>query len=94
MTFEFSGELWYWKGPAPHYFLTVPPKHSLDIKAASRLVTYGWGMIPVRVQIGETTWKTSLFAKDGLYALPVRASVRKAEGLEEGDEVAVKFELQ
>ncbi|GGQ93612.1 DUF1905 domain-containing protein [Deinococcus ruber] len=94
MDFEFSGNLWYWKGPAPHYFLTVPAEQSLDIKVASRLVTYGWGMIPVQVQIGKTTWTTSLFAKDGLYALPVRANVRKAEGLEEGDEISVKFKLQ
>ena len=35
-----------------------------------------------------------MFAKDGLYALPVRLSVRKAEGLEEGDEVSVKFKVQ
>ena len=94
MDFEFSGRLWYWKGPAPHYFLTVPAEHSADIKAASSLLTYGWGMIPVQVQIGETTWKTAMFAKDGLYALPVRLSGRKAERLEEGDEIAVKVKLQ
>ena len=84
-TLEFSGPLWFWKGPAPHYFVTVPDEPSRDLKAASRLVTYGWGMIPVRVRVGQTEWKTSLFPKDGAYLLPVRASVRKAESLEEGD---------
>ena len=90
-TLEFSGPLWFWKGPAPHYFVTVPAEQCLDLKAASRLVTYGWGMIPVRVLVGETQWKTSLFPKDGAYLLPVKASVRKAEGLEEGDEVTVQM---
>ena len=88
---EFSGPLWYWKGPAPHYFVTVPAEQSLDLKAASRFVTYGWGMIPVRAVVGDTEWKTSLFPKDGAYILPVKASVRKAEGLEEGDEVTVQM---
>ena len=42
-------------------------------------MTYGWGVIPVHVQIGKTEWKTSLFPKDGLYIVPIKASVREAE---------------
>jgi Domain of unknown function (DUF1905) len=53
----------------------------------------GSGMIPVRAQIGETTWKTSLFPKNGQYIVPIRASVRKAETLVEGDDVTVSLEL-
>ena len=50
MKLEFSGPLWYWKGPAPWYFVTVPEERKChDLKTASRFVTYGWGMIPVRV---------------------------------------------
>jgi hypothetical protein len=45
------------------------------------------------VRIGKTTWTTSLFPKDGLYLVPIRASVRKAENLEEGDEVTVRLEI-
>jgi len=94
MRLEFSGDLWYWKGPAPHYFVTVPAEQCRDLHAVSRLVTYGWGMIPVGVQVGRTSWKTSLFPKDGLYLVPVRASVRAAEGLEEGDTVTVRLETR
>ena len=50
-------------------------------------------MIPVRAQIGETAWKTSLFPKNGQYIVPIRASVRKAETLDEGDDVTVRLEL-
>lgn len=93
MHIEFNGEIWFWRGPAPWYFVTVPPEQSDDLKAISGSVTYGWGMIPVRARIGKSVWPTSLFPKDGGYVLPVRASIRKAEGLEEGDFVAVRLEV-
>jgi Domain of unknown function (DUF1905) len=93
MSLEFSGEIWQWRGPAPWYFVTVPEEQSQVIKAVSKLVTYGWGVIPVRVQIGETMWKTSLFPKDEAYLVPIKASVRKAESLEEGQMVTVKLEV-
>jgi hypothetical protein len=48
-------------------------------------------MIPVTAQIGRTGWKTSLFPKDGLYVVPVKTSVRKAEGLDVGDLVTVRL---
>ncbi|GAA5532967.1 DUF1905 domain-containing protein [Deinococcus aluminii] len=94
MNLEFSGPLWYWRGPAPWYFVTVPAEPCRDLQAASKLVTYGWGMIPVRARIGKTGWKTSLFPKDGRYIVPVKASVRKAENLEEGEEVTVRLEVR
>lgn len=93
MACTFSGELWFWKGPAPWYFVTVPEAQSLDLKALSALLTYGWGMIPVQARIGTTGWKTSLFAKDGRYVVPVKASVRQAEGLTEGDTVTVELDV-
>ena len=94
MNIEFNGKIWFWKGPAPWFFVTVPEEHSLDLKAISGIVTYGWGVIPVHVRIGDTEWKTSLFPKDGLYLVPLRASVRKAENLAEGDMVHVRLEVQ
>jgi Domain of unknown function (DUF1905) len=93
MSLEFSGKIIYWKGPSPFYFVTIPAKISKDIKAVSKLVTYGWGVIPVGVQIGETEWETSLFPKDDRYLVPIKASVRKTEQLEEGDKVTVRLEV-
>ncbi|MGI8923282.1 MAG: DUF1905 domain-containing protein [Fimbriimonadales bacterium] len=93
MTIEISETIWHWKGPAPHYFVTVPEKESGVIKAMEKLVTYGWGMIPVTVRIGKTVWTTSLWPKDGLYIVPIKASVRKAEELDEGDKVAASLSI-
>jgi hypothetical protein len=54
-------------------------------------VTDGWGMIPVRARVGATEWETSLFPKDGLYVVPLKDAVRRAEGLDEGDTVTVRL---
>ena len=93
MSLEFSGEIWTWRGPAPYHFVTVPDEQCQNLKAASTFVTYGWGMIPVRAQIGGTTWKTSLFPKDGRYLVPIKDKVRRAETLAEGDTVTVRLEI-
>ena len=88
---EFSGELWFWRGPAPWHFVTVPDRESAELESAAALVTYGWGMIPVEARIGSTAWTTSLWPKDGRYIVPVKTWVRKAEGLELGDVVTVRL---
>lgn len=93
MRITFDGKIFYWRGPAPHYFVSVPEEQSLDLKAISGFVTYGWGMIPVRVQIGGSQWTTSLFPKDGRYLVPIRLNIRKAEDLEVDDEVTVQLEV-
>jgi hypothetical protein len=93
MNIEFTGTIWMWKGPAPWYFVTIPTEESRDIKSISSAVTYGWGVIPVHVSIGKTQWTTSLFPKDDLYLVPIKASVRKAEHLDEGSTVTIRLEI-
>jgi hypothetical protein len=94
MHIEFGGKIWFWQGPAPWFFVTIPEKESQDLKAISTMVTYGWGVIPVQVRIGKTEWRTSLFPKDGRYLVPIKASVRKAEDLAEGDNVTIHLEVR
>ena len=89
MRLNFSGEIWFWKGPSPFHFVTVPQDESAELHAVSALVTYGWGVIPVTAKIGKTSWETSLFPKDDGYLVPIRASIRKVERLELGDTVKV-----
>lgn len=91
MELTFSGEIWFWRGPSPFHFITVPPEGCADLEAAAKFVSYGWGMIPVTARIGQTTWQTSLYPKDGRYIVPVRTQVRKAEGLDLGDTVTIRL---
>jgi hypothetical protein len=80
--------------PAPHHFITVPDDVCVGLRAMSAVVSYGWGMIPVRVRIGASVWDTSLFPNDGRYVVPIKDVVRKAEGLAEGDTVAVQLAIR
>ncbi|GAB3175876.1 uncharacterized protein DUF1905 [Micromonospora palomenae] len=91
MELEFSGEVWFWKGPAPWHFVTVPDEECLELNATAASVSYGWGMVPVTARIGRTRWTTSLFPKDGRYVVPVKAGVRAAERLKVGDLVTVQL---
>lgn len=93
MNIEFTGNIWYWKGPSPFFFVTVPPAECDALRAVSTTVTYGWGMIPVHARIGKTKWTTSLFPKEGSYIVPLKVSVRKAEQLDEGDTVTIRLEI-
>ena len=84
-------ELFDCRGPATHYIYVVPEDPSAVIRAVSTAVTYGWGAIPVGVRLGDHAWTTSLFPKDGRYLVPIRKTVRLAEGLAEGDVVDVEL---
>jgi len=88
---EFSGEVWFWRGPSPYHFVTVPGPESDELRAASSLVTYGWGMIPAELRIGSTQWTSSLFPKNGGYVVPLKDRVRNAERITVGDVVTVRL---
>jgi len=91
LEFEFTGEMWPWRGPAPYHFISVPDDVATELHSLSPLLTYGWGVIPVSVRIGDTEFETSLFPRDGGYAVPIKDAVRNAEDLTDGD--AINLEL-
>ena len=94
MIIEFDGIVWYWRGPAPYYFVTVPLDPSEALKAISDEVTYGWGMIPVIARINETEWKTSLFPKNNQYIVPLKDRVREAETIKEDDTITIRLHVR
>jgi hypothetical protein len=103
-TYTTTAALWIWttdKAPASWHFLTLEGEVAEAIHALvlMRRLEFGhkrgWGSMKVRATIGDTSWETSIFpAKDlGGYLLPVKAVVRKAEGLVAGDNVTVTVAL-
>jgi len=94
MDLEFTGEIWFWRGPSPWHFVTVPEAASRDLETTAGPLSYGWGMIPVTARINETRWRTSLYPKDGRYIVPVKARVRTAEGLDIGDVVTISLTVE
>jgi hypothetical protein len=93
MEFEFESVVFEWRGPSPFYFVAVPDDVAAEIKLIAPTLTYGWGVIPATVTIGSTTVTTSLFPKDGGYLVPLKDSLRKPEGVSNGDSVAIDLSL-
>jgi hypothetical protein len=92
--FNFEATVIYWRGPSPFFYAPLPAKEAEEIRRIARLVTYGWGMIPVAASLNGVTFETALFAKDGTYLLPLKAAVRKACGVTAGDVIAVEMTVQ
>jgi Domain of unknown function (DUF1905) len=103
-TYTLYAPLWLWtsdKAPASWHFLTIDGEVAEAIHATAIMRRLegerrkGWGSIKVTATIGDTSWQTSIFpAKDvGGWMLPVKAAVRKAEGIVVGDVVAVTLAL-
>lgn len=93
MKYKFSEEMFNWRGPAPHYFVFLPVELSDEIKLLAQSFSYGWGAIAVEVKIGNSTWQTAIFPKDGRYLVPIKKAVRFAENLEVGQLVQIELEL-
>lgn len=94
MELAFSGRVVEWRGPAPYFFVPVPDEESADIREVAAVATYGWGVIPVEARIGQVTFETSLFPKDGGYLLPLKDAVRRPHGIGAGDDVTVEMSIR
>lgn len=92
MQLTLSGEVFHWRGPAPHHWVAVPDEDSDELAARPEL-SYGWGCIPAVVSVGRTRFETSLMPKDGRYLVPIKVAVRRAEGIELGDTIAVSVRI-
>ena len=93
MHLDVRGEVFFWRGPAPHHFVAVPEPARSSLHEVAPLVTYGWGMIPVTAVLGSTTWTTSLFPKDGGYLIPIKVAVQRAEQVDVGDRVSIRLRV-
>jgi hypothetical protein len=94
--YEFTAELWVWAArPRETWtFVSLPEEASAEIgELADAMPRAGFGAVRVQVTVGRTSWRTSVFpGGDGLYSLPVKAAVRRAERLEIGGPVDVEIE--
>jgi Domain of unknown function (DUF1905) len=93
MELEFTDAVFEWRGPAPYHFVSVPEDDAAVIQDVAAAVTYGWGMIPVAVTVGDTTMTTALWPKEGTYYVPLKDRLRDAEGIGLGDVVTVRLRI-
>jgi len=92
--FTFDSKVIYWRGPAPFFYAPLPADAAEEVRRVSKLVSYGWGVIPVEVTIGGVSFTTSLFPKDGTYLVPLKDAVRKPSGITAGDTVHIELTLK
>lgn len=98
---EHTGTLWRWTGGTngTWHFLTIDGEVGEALSATALMrrlegLSRGFGSLKVLATIGDSAFRTSVFpSKADGWMLPVKAAVRKAEDLAEGDEVTVVLEL-
>lgn len=78
------------------FFASVPKEETEDIQKHFGDLKRGWGSLSVNVTVGSTSWKTSIFPdkKSGEYLLPLKAEVRKKEGISENDMIKILLEIR
>lgn len=84
----------HWRGPSPFFFAIVPDEHVGRVRDAAREASYGWGAVPVEVEIGDVSFTTSLFPRDGGYLLPLKDKVRRAVDVALGDMLYVVMRVR
>lgn len=95
------GTLWRWSGGSggTWHFITIDGEAGEALSATALMrrlegLARGFGSLKVRATIGDSRFETSVFpSKSEGWMLPVKAAVRRAEGLEEGEEVEVLLEF-
>lgn len=96
MEYKLRSKVWMYPGAAAWYFVNVNKKVSREIKETFGESERGFGSIRVVVTVGHTSWKTSIFpdSKSGTYLLPIKADVRKKEGIREGMMLSYAIKIQ
>ena len=97
----FTAELWRWAARKESAdvdgwcFVTLPLDLADDVRERAG-EPRGFGSVRVRVQVGTTTWDTSVFpdAASGSFALPVKKAVRTAAGVTVGDLLTVTLSVR
>jgi hypothetical protein len=93
----FTAVVWLYPGTsAAWHFISLPPSAGAAVRALQEgKERRGWGAVRVKATVGKTSWSTSIFpdTKTNTYLLPLKASVRKREGIFVKDQVGIVLEV-
>lgn len=92
-TFRFDTKIIEWRGPAPFFYAPVPEEHVEELRRLAKVLSYGWGVVPVEAKIGGVSFTTSLFPKGETYLLPLKVDVRRRTNVTVGDTISVVMTL-
>ena len=89
----FTAESWASESVGSWAFVTLSSEADEEVRLAAGPPT-AFGSVRVEATVGSTTWRTSVFPdKVRGYVLPVKTAVRRAEGLDVGDDVEVSLRV-
>jgi len=89
--YQFTAKSWKYAGSGSWHFVSLPPEKAMEIRGFLKSEHEGWGRLPATAKIGTTEWKTAIWfdTKMSTYLLPLKAEVRKKEGVIAGGDVDV-----
>jgi hypothetical protein len=88
--------VWIYPGDAAWHFVTLERTLADKVREWEKgKPRRGWGAVRVAAKLGKSAWETSIFPvkQDGTYILPIKASVRKAEGVLAGDVFSIALTI-
>ncbi len=95
MKYQFEGVVRLWPANERFFLLPLPKDISAEIFEISDGLTAGFGSLKIEARIGSVTWRSSIFpdSKSGVFELPLKAEVRKKNGLVVGSVALCEIEL-
>lgn len=89
--YEFPAEVWQYAGSGGWYFVSLPLDLAAEIRENLKWQEEGWGRMKVTAEIGASRWDTAIwFDKNRkTYLLPLKAEIRKKEGLKAEERIRV-----
>lgn len=93
--YRFKARVWRYPGKGGWYFVSLPPDMGREIREQFRKSEEGWGRLKAKAGIGKSEWVSAIWydSKQQTYLLPLKASLRKQENLEEGTVCEVSLYL-
>lgn len=95
MKYQFDGVVRLWSANEKFFLLPLPKDISDEIFEISDGLTAGFGSLKVEARIGSVVWRSSIFpdSKSGIFELPLKAEIRKKNGLIVGSVANCEIEL-
>lgn len=84
LKYEFGAKPWRYAGPNGWTFISMPTTMAKEIRDNLKSEEEGWGRRKAIAKIGNTEWTTAIWFDTKLttYLLPIKAEIRKKEGIE------------
>jgi hypothetical protein len=84
--YKFTAKPFLYQGDTAYgwHFVSLPNELSKEIRGNHKWQEEGWGRLKVKVKIGGSEWKTSIWfdTKHDTYLLPLKAEIRRKEKIE------------